>query len=84
MVADSTQTLLCTYLSAILLAGLVLNALLGWSWADSLAALVIAGVAVREGVEAWRGEQCADCALPTNHDSKCDGCEPDCTDRRDA
>lgn len=80
VIADSTQTLLCTYLSAILLVGLVLNALLGWSWADPLAALVIAGVAVREGIQAWRGEQCADCTLPTNHDSKCDGCGPGCTD----
>jgi divalent metal cation (Fe/Co/Zn/Cd) transporter len=58
VVADSTQTLLCTYLSAVLLAGLVLNATLGWSWADPLAALVIAAVAVREGLEAWRGETC--------------------------
>ncbi len=60
VVADSTQTLLCTYLSAVLLAGLVLNATLGWSWADSIAGLVIATVAVREGLEAWRGEGCAD------------------------
>jgi divalent metal cation (Fe/Co/Zn/Cd) transporter len=56
VVADSTQTLLCTYLSAVLLAGLVLNATLGWSWADPLAGLVIAAVAVREGLGAWRGE----------------------------
>jgi divalent metal cation (Fe/Co/Zn/Cd) transporter len=59
VVADSTQTLLCTYLSAVLLAGLVLNATLGWSWADPIAGLVIAAVAVREGLEAWRGEGCA-------------------------
>ena len=65
VVADSTQTLLCTYLSAVLLAGLGLNAWLGWAWADSTAALVIAGVAVREGMHAWRGEQCDDCAVPT-------------------
>lgn len=58
VVADGTQTLLCTYLSAVLLAGLVLNATLGWSWADPLAALVIAAVAAREGLEAWRGEGC--------------------------
>jgi len=58
--ADSMQTLLCTYLSAVLLIGLVLNATLGWSWADPLAALVIAAVAVNEGREAWRGEDC-DC-----------------------
>jgi divalent metal cation (Fe/Co/Zn/Cd) transporter len=59
VVADSKQTLLCTYLSAVLLAGLVLNATLGWSWADPLVALVIAGVAVKEGLEAWRGDACA-------------------------
>jgi divalent metal cation (Fe/Co/Zn/Cd) transporter len=58
VVADSTQTLLCTYLSAVLLVGLVLNATLGWGWADPIAGLVIAAVAVREGVEAWRGEGC--------------------------
>jgi len=58
VMADSTQTLLCTYLSAVLLAGLVLNATLGWAWADPIAGLVIAAVAVREGLEAWRGEGC--------------------------
>ena len=58
VVADSTQTLLCTYLSGVLLAGLVLNATLGWSWADPIAGLVIAAVAVREGREAWRGDGC--------------------------
>ena len=51
-VADSKQTLICTYLSAALLVGLVLNSLLGWAWADSIAALVIAGFAIREGLEA--------------------------------
>jgi divalent metal cation (Fe/Co/Zn/Cd) transporter len=61
VMADSTQTMLCTYLSAVLLVGLGLNALWGWSWADPIAALVIAGVAVKEGVEAWRGEHCDDC-----------------------
>ena len=60
VVADGTQTLLCTYLSAVLLAGLVLNATLGWSWADPVAGLVIAVVAGREGVQAWRGEACCD------------------------
>jgi divalent metal cation (Fe/Co/Zn/Cd) transporter len=60
VVADSKQTLLCTYLSAVLLVGLVLNALVGWSWADPLAGLVIAAVAVREGIEAWRGDACDD------------------------
>jgi divalent metal cation (Fe/Co/Zn/Cd) transporter len=57
-VADSKQTLLCTYLSAVLLTGLILNATLGWSWADPIAGLIIAAVAVREGVEAWRGDGC--------------------------
>lgn len=61
VLADSTQTLLCTWLSAILLAGLVLNATLGWSWADPVAAVVIAVVAAREGIQAWRGEHCDDC-----------------------
>ncbi|WP_433359229.1 cation transporter [Streptosporangium sp. CA-115845] len=62
-VADSKQTLLCTYLSAVLLVGLALNSLFGWSWADPIAALVIAAVAVKEGREAWRGDTC--CAVPT-------------------
>ncbi|WP_182904000.1 cation transporter [Microbispora sp. H10830] len=62
-VADSKQTLLCTYLSAVLLIGLALNSLFGWSWADPIAALVIAAVAVKEGREAWRGDAC--CATPT-------------------
>jgi divalent metal cation (Fe/Co/Zn/Cd) transporter len=57
-VADSKQTLLCTYLSAILLVGLVLNGLWGWSWADPAAALGIAAIAVREGANAWRGDPC--------------------------
>lgn len=56
--ADSHQTLLCTYLSGVLLVGLVLNSLFGWSWADPIAALVIAAVAVKEGRDAWRGHQC--------------------------
>ncbi|OSC75103.1 cation transporter [Streptomyces sp. BF-3] len=57
-VADSKQTLLCTYLSAVLLLGLILNAAFGWSWADPVAALAIAGIAVKEGREAWRGKGC--------------------------
>lgn len=61
-VADSKQTLLCTYLSAVLLVGLVLNATLGWSWADSVAALAIAAIAVKEGRDAWQGKGC--CAPP--------------------
>jgi len=58
-VADSKQTLLCTYLSAAVLIGLVANSLLGWWWADAVAGLVIAAFATREGIEAWRGDACA-------------------------
>lgn len=58
VVADSTQTLLCSYLSAVLLGGLLLNAGFGWAWADPIAAVLIAGIAVREGQRTWRGEGC--------------------------
>ena len=58
-VADSKQTLICAYLSVALLVGLVANSALGWWWADALAALTIAGFAVREGLEAWKGDACA-------------------------
>ena len=57
-VADSKQTLLCTYLSAVLLVGLALNSLFGWSWADPIAGLVIAAVALKEGRDAWKGDAC--------------------------
>jgi divalent metal cation (Fe/Co/Zn/Cd) transporter len=81
-VADSKQTLLCTYLSGVLLAGLALNSLFGWSWADPIAALVIAGVAVKEGREAWRGENCcspAEALFAGAHDDDDDcGCKPGC------
>jgi len=78
-IADSKQTLICTYLSAALLAGLLLNSLLGWAWADSLAALVIAVYAVREGVEAWKGDAC--CAAPVavlTGEREADGCKDGC------
>ncbi|WP_029259719.1 MULTISPECIES: cation transporter [unclassified Microbacterium] len=58
-VADSKQTLICTYLSAAVLIGLIANSLLGWWWADAVAGLVIAAFAVREGIEAWKGDACA-------------------------
>lgn len=61
-IADSKQTLICSYLSAALLLGLLLNSLFGWAWADSVAALVIVGFAIREGIEAWRGDAC--CGAP--------------------
>lgn len=79
-VADSKQTLLCTYLSAVLLVGLLLNSLFGWSWADPIAALVIAAVAVKEGREAWRGDTC--CAPMPSADATAaadaDGCQDGC------
>ena len=62
-VADSKQTLLCTYLSAAVLVGLALNAALGWWWADPVAALAVAVLAVREGRNAWRGDLCCAPAL---------------------
>jgi divalent metal cation (Fe/Co/Zn/Cd) transporter len=65
-VADSKQTLLCTYLSGVLLVGLGLNSAFGWSWADPIAALVIAAVAVREGREAWQGDTCCAPAFPVD------------------
>jgi divalent metal cation (Fe/Co/Zn/Cd) transporter len=60
MHADSRQTDFCFYLSAILLAGLVLNGLLGWWWADPVAALVMVPLIAREGAEGLRGERCCD------------------------
>ncbi|MGI8838009.1 MAG: cation transporter [Pyrinomonadaceae bacterium] len=60
LMADSKQTELCTYLSAILLGGLLLNALFGWWWADPLAALIMVPIIGREGIEALRGETCCD------------------------
>jgi divalent metal cation (Fe/Co/Zn/Cd) transporter len=73
--SEGRQNMLCAYLSAALLIGLGSNALAGWWWADPAVALLIAGVAVREGWEAWRGETC--CAAPVAdhhacHDDHCD------------
>jgi len=55
---EGTQNILCAYMAAALLVGLLANAALGWWWADPLAALVIAGIAAREGLETWRGDEC--------------------------
>jgi divalent metal cation (Fe/Co/Zn/Cd) transporter len=60
MHADSRQTDICAYLSAILLLGLGLNALVGWWWADPVAALVMTPIITKEGIEAFRGETCCD------------------------
>ncbi|MFI6576489.1 cation diffusion facilitator family transporter [Nocardiopsis sp. NPDC050513] len=86
-VADSKQTLLCAYLSAALLVGLVLNAALGWAWVDPVVALLIAAVAVREGRAAWRGDACcapsglAAVAGPADGgaDEDACGCAPGCS-----
>ncbi|MGW0564312.1 cation transporter [Streptomyces sp. NPDC003016] len=82
-VADSKQTLLCTYLSAVLLVGLVANSLFGWTWADPIAALVIAAIALKEGRDAWQGKGC--CATPPTatpvlaaEPDAC-GCKPGCS-----
>ncbi|MET8698010.1 cation transporter [Kitasatospora sp. NPDC004723] len=81
-VADSKQTLLCTYLSAVLLVGLLLNATLGWSWADPIAALVIAAIAVKEGRDAWQGKGCcaptAGTAVTSSRSADSCGCRPGC------
>jgi divalent metal cation (Fe/Co/Zn/Cd) transporter len=60
-VSEASQNMICAYLSVALLVGLLANALAGWWWADPAAALVIAAVAAREGVESWRGEGCDCC-----------------------
>jgi divalent metal cation (Fe/Co/Zn/Cd) transporter len=60
-VSESRQTMLCAYLSAALLIGLLGNAVAGWWWADPIVALAIGGVALREAREAWRGESCSCC-----------------------
>lgn len=60
-VSEATQNMICAYLSVALLVGLLANALAHWWWADPAAALVIAGVALREGRESWRGDACECC-----------------------
>jgi divalent metal cation (Fe/Co/Zn/Cd) transporter len=60
-VSEASQNMICAYLSIALLLGLLANALVGWWWADLVAALVIAAVAAREGRESWRGESCECC-----------------------
>jgi len=74
VVSDSAQTMLCSWLSAVLLGGLLLNAVLGWSWADPVAGLVIAAVALKEGRDAWRGQGCCGpTPLDAARDSGCCG-----------
>ncbi len=80
MQADSRQTDLCAYLSAILLGGLIVNALFGWWWADPVAGLVMIPIIVREGIEGLRGETCCESPLSVEsckHDSCCDHDKPE-------
>jgi divalent metal cation (Fe/Co/Zn/Cd) transporter len=63
MHADAKQTELCTYLSAILLGGLLLNALWAWWWADPAAALIMSPIIAKEGVQGLRGNACDDCSV---------------------
>jgi divalent metal cation (Fe/Co/Zn/Cd) transporter len=84
VVADGTQTALCWWLSLAVASGLVLNATLGWGWADPVAGLVVAALAAREAVEAWRGEGCCAPARPGaaggHAEDDCgDGCGDGCT-----
>ncbi len=73
---EGAQNLICAYLAGAVFLGLAGNALFGWWWLDPVAALAIAGVAVKEGVETWRGEGC--CAAP-NLDPAV-ACEDECCD----
>jgi len=77
-VADSRQTLLCTYLSAAVLVGLVLNAALGWWWADPVVALGLAAIAVREGRSALHGQTCCPPVRLEGTEDGC-GCAAGCT-----
>lgn len=81
VVADGTQTALCWWLSLAVASGLVLNATLGWSWADPAAGLVVAALAAREAVQAWRGEGCcAPAGLGGDGEDDCGvGCGDGCT-----
>jgi hypothetical protein len=71
--SEGQQNMLCAYLSAALLVGLGANALFGQWWADPVTALLIAGVAVKEGRESWRGESCCTAPVVTG-----ENCEEDC------
>lgn len=75
---EGTQNLLCAYLAAAVFIGLAGNAIAGWYWLDPLAALLIAGVAVREGLETWRGEGCCASPIPVEPGAAGTACEDDC------
>ena len=71
---EGTQNLLCAYLAGAVFIGLAANSLFGWWWLDPVAALFIAGVAVREGLETWRGQGCCASPLPLAQTGDCDDC----------
>jgi divalent metal cation (Fe/Co/Zn/Cd) transporter len=75
---EGAQNLLCAYLAGAVLVGLVGNSLWGWWWLDPVAGLLVAAMAIKEGREAWRGENC--CAVPGAVTGADAGCGPDCTD----
>lgn len=77
-IADSKQTLICSYLSAAVLVGLLLNSLFGWAWADPVAGLVIAFFALREGIEAWKGEACTQPLSAITGDQEPTSCKTGC------
>jgi divalent metal cation (Fe/Co/Zn/Cd) transporter len=80
--SEGQQNMLCAYLSAALLVGLGANALFGLWWADPVTALLIAGVAVKEGRETWRGESCCTAPIAVGaepHGDAC-GCDDGCCD----
>ncbi|MEU7314426.1 cation transporter [Streptomyces sp. NPDC007083] len=83
-VADSKQTLLCTYLSAVVLLGLLANWLLGWTWADPVAALTVAALAVKEGRDAWQGKGCCAPTAPAAAPGAQQHPAPDATGKRPA
>ena len=59
--ADAAETMLCTYLSAVVLLGLAANSVFGWWWMDPIAGLVVAALALKEGREAWTSGELCDC-----------------------
>ena len=77
---EGEQNLLCAYLAAAVLAGLAANSLWGWWWLDPVVGLGVAAVAVREGIEAWRGEGCCTTPGPGQVSEDGSSCGPECTD----
>lgn len=77
-IADSKQTLICSYLSAAVLVGLLLNSLFGWAWADPVAGIVIAFFAIREGIEAWKGDACTQPMSAITGDQESSTCGTGC------